>query len=250
MSGDPHERTRLLLGEAGLAALRRSRVAVLGLGGVGGAAAEQLCRAGVGGMLVVDFDVVAPSNLNRQVVALRSTLGRPKVAALAERLGDIDPDCRVQARQAFFAADTAAEFCLADCDFVLDCIDSLNPKVALLHHCVAHGIPVITSTGAAAQTDPTGIRVMDLFRTRDCPLGRNVRKRLRKLGIHTGIPAVHSQRAPARCVGEPGEDFYRRGRLRAPVGSISYLPVLFGAVMAGYVVRALLGDPVPLEGDA
>jgi len=247
---DPmHARTRLLVGDPGLARLAASRVIVFGLGGVGSAAAEQLCRAGVGALTLVDFDVVREGNLNRQVLALRSTLGRPKAEVMAERVRDINPACRVEARAEFFAADTADGFGLGGYDFVLDCIDSLNPKVQLLHHCVSRGLPVVTSAGAAAKTDPQGVRVVDLFATRHDPLARHLRRRLRGLGITGGIPAVHSEEFPVKNRGaEPEADIYQRGRARAPVGSISYLPPIFGCVMAGWVVRALLGDLLPLRG--
>lgn len=243
-----HARTRLLIGDEGLARLQASRVAVFGLGGVGSAAAEQLCRAGVGGLMLVDFDVVREGNLNRQVLALRSTLGRPKAEVMAERLADIEPACGVEARVEFFAADSLAAFGLERFDYVLDCIDSLNPKVQLLHACVVRSLPVITAAGAAAKTDPVGVKVSDLFQTRNCPLARHVRRRLRGLGVREGIPAVHSEEHPRKIKGaEPEEDFFQRGRARAPVGSISYLPPLFGCVMAGWVVRSLLGRPLPLE---
>jgi len=240
---DIHARTRLLVGENGLAALAASRVAVVGLGGVGSAAAELLCRAGVGRLTLVDFDEVRPSNCNRQLFALRSTLGRPKAEVAAERLADIDPGCAVDARVAFFAADTAADLDLAGHHYVLDCIDSLNPKAQLIHHCVQLGVPVITSTGAAAKTDPSRVQVGDLFHTRNCPLARHLRRRLRNLGVTAGVAAVHSPVQPHKPRGLlPEEDLYRRGRPRIPLGSISYVPVLFGCVMAGYVVQALLGD--------
>lgn len=249
MSGDPmHARTRLLLGDEGLARLARARVAVFGLGGVGGAAAEQLCRAGVGSPTLVDFDVIREGNLNRQIFALHSTLGRPKAEVAAERLADIAPACRVEARVEFFAAESAEGFGLEGYDHVLDCIDALNPKVQLLHHCVSRAIPVVTAAGAAAKTNPVGIRVVDLFRTRNCPLAKHVRRRLRNLGVTQGIPAVHSEETPLKVRAEPEADFFERGRARAPVGSISYLPVLYGCVMAGWVVRSLLGDPLPLAG--
>jgi tRNA A37 threonylcarbamoyladenosine dehydratase len=243
---DIHERTRLLVGQDGLDRLRRARVAVLGLGGVGSAAAEALCRAGVGRLMIVDFDKVAPGNLNRQLLALRSTVGRLKAEVLALRLADIDPGCELEVRAAFFAEDTAAEFDLGRFDYVCDCIDSLNPKTSLIAACAAAGVRVVTSAGAGGRTDPTGVAVGDLFAVRGCPLARHLRKRLRGRGLHGPVPAVHSAVPAMRVKGaEPEEGGYRRGRPRTPVGSISYLPPLFGAVMAGYVVRSLLGEPLP-----
>lgn len=241
---DIHARTRLLIGDGGMARLAATRVAVIGLGGVGSAAAEQLCRAGVGRLTLVDFDEVRESNLNRQLFALHSTLGQPKAEAAAKRLADIDPGCTVDARVAFFAADTADSLDLIGHDYVLDCIDSLNPKAQLIHHCLEGGVPVITSTGAAAKTDPSGVAVRDLFETRNCPLARHLRRRLRNLGITGGVPAVHSPVVPQKAKGrEPEEDLFHRGRPRIPLGSISYVPVLFGCIMAGHVVQELLRTP-------
>jgi tRNA A37 threonylcarbamoyladenosine dehydratase len=170
---------------------------------------------------------------------------------MAERLRDIDPACEVEARVEFYGADTADAFSLRGLDHVLDCIDSLNPKVQLLRRCVEEGVPVVTAAGAAAKTNPVGVRVSDLFDTCGCPLAKHVRRRLRALGIKAGIPAVHSEEAPVRVKGAAvEEDFYQRGRARRPVGSISYLPTIFGSVMAGWVVRALLGVPVPPREEA
>lgn len=240
---DMHERTRMLIGEKGLKKLSEASVIVFGLGGVGGAATEFLCRAGVGAITVVDFDKVKESNLNRQLIALRSTVGRPKAEVITERLREINPGCAVTPVEDFFAPDTAENFDLPAFDYVLDCIDSLNPKVELIVRCKTLGVPLVVSTGAGGRIDPTGVRVSDLFATRNCPLARHLRKRLRSRGISGPIPAVHTD-TPA-LVSEPlepkAEDFHR-GRARSPVGSISYLPVIFGAVMAGHVVKELVEE--------
>lgn len=248
-----HERTRLLLGDEGLARLRAAKVAVFGLGGVGGAAAEQLVRAGVGTLMLVDSAKVDESNLNRQVIATRSSVGRPKATVAAERFADIDPKCMLDVRETFFAPDTADQFVLTGHDYVLDCIDSLHPKTQLVRYCVEQSVPVITSAGAGAKTDPTGVRVVDLFATHNCPLSRHLRKRLRKQGVDEArgpLPAVWSPVPPAQVerakapnvAGNP--DW--RGRPREPVGSIAYVPPVFGCVMAGWVVRALLGHPLEM----
>jgi tRNA A37 threonylcarbamoyladenosine dehydratase len=240
---DMHERTRLLIGKEGLSKLEKASVIVFGLGGVGGAATEFLCRAGVGAITVVDFDKVKGSNLNRQLIALRSTVGRPKAEVITERLREINPECEVTPIEGFFAPDTADEFDLQKFDYVLDCIDSLNPKVELIVRCTTLGVPLVVSTGAGGRIDPTGVRVSDLFTTRNCPLARHLRKRLRGRGVSGPIPAVHTDSPP--LVSEPlepkAEDFHR-GRARNPIGSISYLPVIFGAVMAGHVVQELVRE--------
>lgn len=250
-----HDRTRLLVGDEGLAQLRSRRVAVFGLGGVGGAAAEQLVRSAVGALMLVDTAKIDASNLNRQTLATRSTVGRAKVEVAAERFADIDPDCQLDLREAFFAADTADQFELTRFDYVLDCIDSLNPKVQLIRTCVELGVPVITSAGAGARTDPSGVRVSDLFSTHNCALAKALRKRLRKQGINEAsatIPTVHSLVLPSQVERaerppDDGADPDWRGRPREPVGSIAYVPPLFGCMMAGFVIRALLGEPLELN---
>jgi len=237
-----HERTRILLGDEGLARLAQANVAVIGLGGVGSAAAEELCRAGVGSLTLADFDVVKDSNLNRQLIALHSTLGLNKAHVAAARLKDINPDVRVEVVDRFIGPEDLAAFNLGRFDFVLDCIDSLNPKVALLRAAVEAGAPVITSTGAGGRINPEGVVVGNLFETKNCPLARHLRKRLRHQGITGPIPAVYSTAPPfAPHMEQPQAGATERGRERRPVGSISFVPVVFGCVMAAYVAGRILG---------
>lgn len=237
-----HERTRILIGDGGLAKLRGSRVAVIGLGGVGSAAAEELCRAGVGRMTIADFDVVKESNLNRQLIALQSTLGRNKAEVTAQRLRDINPEIELEVVAGFVGPEELGAFNLSRFDFVLDCIDSLNPKVSLVRACVEAGVEVVTSTGAGGRVSPEGVVVKNLFETMNCPLARHMRKRLRHQGVHGPVASVNSTAplfAPAMEQPEAGET--ERGRARRPVGSIAFVPVVFGCVMAAYVVQRLLG---------
>lgn len=237
-----HERTRILIGDGGLARLKGSHVAVIGLGGVGAAAAEELCRAGIGRMTIADFDVVKESNLNRQLIALHSTLGRNKAAVTGERLRDVNPMLELETVEGFVGPDDLDAFDLKRFDFVLDCIDSLNPKVALVRACVEAGVEVVTSTGAGGRVSPEGVVVKNLFETRNCPLARHMRKRLRHQGVFGPVAAVNSTAplfAPAMEQPDAGET--ERGRARRPVGSIAFVPVVFGCVMAAYVVERLLG---------
>lgn len=243
-----HERTRILIGDEGLLKLKAARVAVMGLGGVGSAAAEELCRAGVGRLAIADFDVVKESNLNRQLIALRSTVGKPKTEVAAERLRDVNPEIDIEIIGEFVGPENLDALDLARFDYVLDCIDSLNPKVSLIRAAVEKGVPIIVSTGAGGRIDPTGVAVGDLFLTKNCPLSKHLRKRLRHQGVKGPIPAVHIPSPPmARRDDMPGECETERGRPRRPIGSISFVPAVFGCVMAAYVVMSILGYPPELS---
>lgn len=244
-----HERTRILLGDEGLSLLNGAKVAVLGLGGVGAAAAEELARAGVGNLLIADFDVVKESNLNRQLIALRSTLGQPKADVSAARLKDINPEIGLTVVKEFVGPENLDELNLQGFDYVLDCIDSLNPKVNLIRYAVEKGIPIVVSTGAGGRVDPVGVKVVDLFQTTNCPLSRHLRKRLRHHGIKGPLPAVFSTAKPYQPVApQPPEAETERGRGRRPIGSISFVPIVFGCIMAAWVVRSLLGHEMVLDG--
>ncbi|MEY6433792.1 ThiF family adenylyltransferase [Thioalkalicoccus limnaeus] len=241
-SADPAalaERTRILVGDAGLERLARAHVLVVGLGGVGAYAAEALARAGVGRLTLVDGDEVAPSNLNRQLLALHSTLGQRKVALAGERIADIQPGCRLTLIDRFIAADEMPGLLADRPDQVLDAIDSLTCKLALLETALTSGIPVASSMGAGGRTDPSRLRLGDLMDSRGCPLAREVRQRLRRRGLGRGVLAVWSDEPPRPPL--PPEPM-SRGRPRAVNGTISYLPALFGLMLAGEVVRRLLAE--------
>ncbi len=231
------ERTRILVGDAGVARLRDARVLLAGLGGVGSFAAEALARAGVGRLSLADHDRVAPSNLNRQLVALGSTLGRPKVEVMGERVRDINPACDLVLLDRFLPADEMADLVAEGFDHVVDAIDSLNSKVALIAACVEAGVPIASSMGAGGRLDPTRIRAGDLMDSRGCPLARNVRQRLRRRGVERGVCAVWSEEPPHRPL--PPEPT-GRGRPRAVNGTVSYLPALFGLTLAGLAIQRLL----------
>lgn len=238
-----YSRTELLLGEEALARLRTARVAVFGLGGVGGYAVEALARAGVGALRLVDHDVVSPSNMNRQLFALRSTLGQPKVDVARARVLDINPDCEVDARRTFINADSLPELLEGDLDVVVDAIDSVSCKVALLHAAHARGAFTVSSMGAGGRLASAHAHVADLSRTRMCPLAAIIRKKLRKLGVHKGIRCVYSLE-PADNKREPNPldhvPHVGPGRERRPLGTISYMPALFGLRVAEEALGRLL----------
>ena len=246
-------RTEQLLGPDGMDRLASARVAVFGLGGVGSFAVEALARAGVGHLRLIDYGVVDPSNINRQLFALHSTVGRPKVELATERILDINPDCRVDARQAFVNPGTVDTLLEPELDLVLDAIDSLSSKVLLMESCVRLGIPVLSSMGAGGRVDGAQAEVADLDQTRICPLARLVRQRLHRRGIRTGIRCVYSAE-PARNVlphdpQDVGEHF-GTGRKRMPIGTISYMPALFGLRLAQEAIGSLLEGVLERPGES
>ena len=239
-------RSELLLGEAALARLGASRVTMFGLGGVGSFAVEALARAGVGHLRLVDHDVVGPSNLTRQLFALRSTLGHPTAEVAAARVRDINPDCEVDPRVAFIHTDTLPGLLTPQPDVMVDAIDSMACKVALLRAAHESGIPVITAMGAGGRLDSSQLLVGDLVDTRMCPLAARVRKELRKVGITEGIRCVYSlEPADNKRAADPADIEPHRGpgRQRRPVGTISYMPAIVGLKVAEEVLRMLLAPP-------
>ena len=236
-SYERHVRTEILLGTDGVRMLRGKKVLLAGLGGVGSFAAEALARSGIGELVLIDCDVVTASNLNRQLVALESTIGQSKAAIMRARIADIDPACRVDAREVFLGHDDKPELIAEGFDAVVDAIDSLNSKATLVEVAFKAGIPTYSSMGAGGKLDPTQIRSGDLMDSEICGLARMMRKRLRKRGIERGVCAVWSLE-PGRppLPPEPTD----RGRPRAVNGTISHMPALFGLTLAGLVIRDLV----------
>ena len=224
-----------MLGEDRMNYLSGCHVLVVGLGGVGAYAAEQLCRAGIGKMTIVDADTVNESNLNRQLPALRSTIGRPKAEVVAQRLLDINPELELTVHNEFIRDErTEAILDEANYQFVVDAIDSLSPKVFLLYHALRRQIPVVSSMGAGAKTDPSQVRIADISKTQNCALAKAVRKRLRTLGVNKGIAAVFStEMANPDAVIEVDDEQCKR----TTTGTISYMPALFGCFLSAYVLR-------------
>lgn len=230
-------RTALLLGDNAIKKLADSHVTVVGLGAVGTNAAEAIVRSGVGKIRLVDFDIIRESNVNRQLLALNSTIGKPKVEAARSRLKDINPDLEIECFETFFHEDTFRDVFNNNTHIVVDAIDSLTPKLKLLELLHERGIPVVSSMGAAWKTDPLAVRVGDLSDTRVCPLAARIRKHLRKRGINGGIRCVYSLQQPVKPKTKeenpaPEEEYYKRGRDRQPAGSISYMTGIFGYMTA------------------
>ena len=234
------ERTRILIGDEGIERLASRHVFLAGLGGVGSYCEEALARAGIGRLTLLDHDVVAESNINRQLPALDSTVGQSKAELMKERIVQINPDCVLTIRREFLDADNVNEIVPLDADYVIDAIDSLNCKVALVAESVKRGLKVASSMGAGNKLDPSRIRLADISETRICPLASQMRKRLRKRGVEKGVLAVYTDEPPKPPL--PPEPVAGHGRPRAVNGTISYMPPLFGFMLAGAVIKALLDE--------
>jgi tRNA A37 threonylcarbamoyladenosine dehydratase len=228
-------RTKLLIGQEGLDALARTSVIIFGLGGVGSYVAEALARAGVGRFRLVDYDVVDISNINRQIIALDSTVGKPKAKVLAARLREINPDAALEPRVEFYTIEKGEELLSGGFDWVVDAIDTTTGKLDVISRCLANGQQVISSMGAGNKLDASKLRVDDISRTSICPLARIVRKELGKRGIRRGVSVVWSPECPL----VPREQLTHASRRQLP-GSISYVPATAGLLIASHVVNKIL----------
>jgi tRNA A37 threonylcarbamoyladenosine dehydratase len=252
-------RTRRLFGDAALDRLRRTRIAVVGLGAVGSYVVEALARSAVGFLRLADFDRVRETNFNRQLYALESTLGQYKTDVAAARVRQINPACEVEALRLFVDREAAEQVLRPPLDVVIDAMDSLNPKVEFLAEAVRRcppGTLILSSMGAACRTDPAAVRVGDIGKTRECPLAKFVRKKLRARDVTSGIRCVYSVEpvppAPPDTPDappEPLEEELRRGRQRRPLGSFSCLPGIFGLILAREAIVHVVGaSPVAPAG--
>lgn len=232
------QRTELLLDSETVARFSRAHVLVVGLGGVGAFAAESLCRAGIGEFTLVDADEVEETNLNRQLLALTTTIGKPKVEVMAERMRQINPAVKLHLIHEFLRDERTIEVLeAAKYDYVVDAIDSLSPKVFLLYHAVQRGLKVVSVMGAGGKMDPTQVRVADISKTYQCRLAHTVRKRLHKMDVRHGFTAVFSPE-PVREGSVRIEATPELNKLSA-VGTISYMPAIFGLVAASVVIREM-----------
>ena len=232
------ERTELLLGPDNMQRLASARVLVVGLGGVGAYAAEMIARSGVGTMTVADADCVSVSNINRQLPALHSTVGQSKADIIARRLRDIHPDLHLTVVPEYIRDEATDRLLDTGFDYVVDAIDTLSPKVALIKGCLDRGIPLVSSMGAGAKTDPTLLEIKDISKSHHCPLAHMLRKRLHKLGIRSGFRVVFSPE-PVR---EGAMILCEETNKKSNVGTISYMPALFGCHCASVVIRGLIGE--------
>jgi tRNA A37 threonylcarbamoyladenosine dehydratase len=226
-----------LLGHERLKKLFNSNVVVVGLGGVGGIAAEMIARSGVGKMTIVDADTVDPTNRNRQIPALKSTEGLVKADVLAERLLDVNPDLQLKVIPAYFRDQLTIDVLDGEkFDYALDCIDTLAPKVYYIKACIDRGIPIVSSMGAGSKVDPTLVRVADISETYNCHLARYTRKYLHRLGVYKGVKAVFS---PEQRMAFSGIMLMQANNKKSAVGTISYMPTVFGCTVASVAIRDL-----------
>ena len=231
------ERSELLLGKQGLERLRNSNILIVGVGGVGAYAAEMLVRAGIGKMTIADSDTVSESNINRQLIALHSTVGRVKTDVLAERLKDINPELQLTVIPEYIKDEKTDEILDSELfDYVVDAIDTLSPKLALIKGALDRNIPIVSSMGAGAKLDPTKMEICDISKTHHCPLAHMLRKRLHKMGIRRGFKAVFSAEPPI----EGAMILCEERNKKSNVGTISYLPATFGIGCASVVIRDLI----------
>lgn len=230
-------RTQLLLGEEAMNKLYRARVAVFGIGGVGGYTVEALARCGIGGLDLIDSDTVSVSNINRQILATHSTVGRLKVDVAKERVLDINPNCTVRTYPCFYLPDTADQFDFTEYDYIVDCIDTVTGKLQLVERAHAAGTPIICSMGTGNKLDATAFEVADISKTTFCPLARIMRKELKKRGIGN-VRVVYSREEALTPVGAE-EEMARLGKRQIP-GSTPFVPGAAGLILAGEVIKDLI----------
>ena len=243
-------RTELLLGKEGMERLKNARVAVFGVGGVGGYVCEALVRSGVGSFDLVDDDKVCLTNLNRQIIATRSTVGKYKVDVMKERMLDINPDVQVETYKCFFLPENADDFPFAEYDYVVDAVDTVTAKIELVMKCQSMGVPIISSMGAGNKLDASAFQVADIYKTKMCPLAKVMRRELKKRGVKK-LKVVYSEEKPTRpiedmaiscrthCICPPGAAHTCTERRDIP-GSVAFVPSVAGLIVAGEVVKDLV----------
>ena len=248
---DQFARTQLLLGRDGIDRLKDSRVAVFGIGGVGGYACEALVRSGVGAFDLIDDDKVCLTNLNRQIIATRKTVGQYKVDVMKERMLDINPDVDVRVHKCFVLPENSADFPYEEYDYVIDAIDTVTAKIDLVLRCQEHGVPIISAMGAGNKLDGSMFKVADIYKTSMCPLAKVMRHELRKRGVKS-LKVVYSEEKPTRpledmsiscrahCICPPGAQHKCTERRDIP-GSVAFVPSIAGLLIAGEVIKDIVG---------
>ena len=228
-------RTAMVYGEGAIDKLQKARVAVFGVGGVGCFACEALARAGVGKFDLFDKDTVSLSNINRQIIALHSTVGKAKVDIMKERIKDINPDCAVNAYSVFYLPENADEYDLSKYDYIIDAVDTVSAKLEIITRSRHNGVPVISAMGAGNKTNPTLFRVADIYSTSVCPLARVMRRELKKRGIDS-LKVVYSTEEPMKCSNQD-----KKGEKPVP-GSLSFVPSVMGLIIAGEVIKDIINN--------
>ncbi|MDR0970960.1 MAG: tRNA threonylcarbamoyladenosine dehydratase [Bacteroidales bacterium] len=232
-----YQRTELLIGEDGIRKLRNASVLVVGLGGVGAYCCENLSRAGIGKMTLVDGDIINPSNFNRQLIATRTNLGKLKAEVLAKRIEDINPKIQLNIISSYIKEDEMQGLLKKDkFNFVVDAIDTLSPKVSLIYNCVQLSIPIASSMGSGGRVDPQKVKIDDISRSFNCPLAFKVRKLLHRKGVFSGVSVVYSSEKVDKLsvIKEEGQN------KKSTVGTISYMPAIFGCFLSSIVIRELI----------
>lgn len=237
-------RTELLIGKEAVDLLSNKRVAVFGVGGVGGYVCEALVRSGVGAFDLIDKDTVSISNLNRQIIALRSTIGRAKTEVMKERMLDINPECKVEVHECFFLPENADEFDFTSYDYVVDAVDTVTAKLEIIMRCQAAGTPVISAMGAGNKLDPTGFMVADIYKTSVCPLAKVMRRELKKRGVKK-LKVVYSQEEPRRLMENNSDkddvsEIENVNPRKVTPGSIAFAPAAAGLAIASEVIKDLI----------
>ncbi len=227
-------RTELIYGREAMERIASSHIAVFGIGGVGGYVVEALARSGVGALDLIDSDKVAESNLNRQIIATRSTIGRFKVDVAAERIADINPHCRVRTFKTFFLPETADQFDFSEYDYVVDAIDTVTGKLTLIEHAKAAGVPIISSMGAGNKVNPAAFEVADIYKTSVCPLAKVMRHECKKRGIKS-LKVVYSKEEPRTPL-----ELIQEGSRRSIPGSTAFVPSVAGLIIAGEIINDLV----------
>ncbi len=231
------QRTELLVGSENVERLHNANVLIVGVGGVGGVVAEMLCRSGIGNITIVDMDTISQTNINRQIIALHSTVGKKKTEVWAERLLDINPKLNLKTIATLIDESNTKEIILAEkYDFVVDAIDTLTPKVHLIKTCVENGIKIVSSMGAGAKLNPAKVQIADISKSYNCSLARMVRKRLGKVGIRKGIKVVFSSEKAIKSALKSQEEQYKK----TITGTVSYQPAIFGLYISSYVIQSII----------
>ena len=238
---DQFSRTRLLLGQEGMDKLAKARVAVFGVGGVGGYAVEALARSGVGALDLIDNDKVCLTNINRQIIATHKSIGQYKVDVAEERIKDINPGCTVRTYKTFYMPDTANQFNFYEYDYVIDAIDTVTGKIELVMQADKCGTPIISSMGAGNKLDPAAFEVADIYKTSVCPLAKVMRRELKKRGIKS-LKVVYSKEEPIRPVEDAPEEEREISQKRDIPGSTAFVPSVAGLIIAGEVIKDLTGS--------
>lgn len=241
---DIFERSSLLIGEQALERLNNTKVAVFGVGGVGGYVVEALARSGVGAFILVDNDLVSMSNINRQIIATVDTVGRPKTEVMKERILSINPYAQVTIYDMFYLPDNADMIDLSVCDYVVDAVDTITAKIEIIMRSQAAGVQVISSMGAGNKLDPTKFRVVDIYDTTICPLARVMRRELRKRGVESLKVVYSTEESKDIAVDVAEDDTGRKGKKTRIPGSIAYVPSVAGLIIASEVIRDIIGSVI------